>query len=497
VPNATNSPVIGSATDGELVEVFSPANLDVLVGSYNRASEATVELAIKNAKNAFPAWRDLPVESKADSLLKLADLMEQHSHSLIYLLQNEAGKTLGDCVAELREAVDFCRYYANQAIELCAKGEKMPGPTGESNYLYHQGKGVFVCISPWNFPLAIYAGQIVAALVTGNCVIAKPAEQTSLIGHFTAELIHQAGIPEDVFQLVLGSGSQIGNQLCQNNHIAGVVFTGSTQTAQIINLNLANRKNASIATLIAETGGQNCMIADSSCLPEQLVKDVINSAFFSAGQRCSALRVLYIQDDVADKVIDMLKGAMDQLSVGNPQLFSTDLGPVIDEKALGILQSHQTRMQQAGKAIKSMQAPDIKGHYFAPQAVEINDIKVLEQEIFGPFLHVIRFKAKELDAVIDAINGTGYGLTTGIHSRIDDTIEYVVSKIQAGNCYINRNMTGAVVGVQPFGGMGLSGTGPKAGGPGYLRQFMTEKTITNNISAVGGNADLLELSDDE
>ncbi len=491
VPNAPESP------DKNQIAVHSPANLEFLIGTYHRATETTVAQAMHNAQQAFPAWRDRSVEIKATCLLKLADLMEQQSHNLIYLLQNEAGKTLGDCIAELREAVDFCRYYANQAYELCASGEKMPGPTGESNYLFHQGKGVFVCISPWNFPLAIYAGQIVAALVTGNCVIAKPAEQTSLIGYYTAQLIHQAGVPEDVFQLVLGSGSQIGTQLCQDSRIAGVVFTGSTQTAQTINLNLANRKHASIATLIAETGGQNCMIADSSCLPEQLVKDVINSAFFSAGQRCSALRVLFIQDDVADKVIHMLKGAMDELSIGNPQLYSTDLGPVIDEKALRVLQNHKVRMEQVAKPIKSLAVPDIKGHYFAPQAVEIDNIKILEQEIFGPFLHVIRYKSNELNQVIDDINGTGYGLTTGIHSRIDDTIEYVMSKIQAGNCYINRNMTGAVVGVQPFGGMGLSGTGPKAGGPGYLRQFLTEKTITNNISAVGGNADLLELSDDE
>ncbi len=489
--------VPGTEAIGELVEVHSPANLDVMIGSYNRAQPDDIDSAVKNASAAFPQWRDTAVATKAECLLKLADLMERNSHALINLLQNEAGKTMGDCIAELREAVDFCRYYADQAIQLCGQGEKMPGPTGESNYLYHQGKGVFVCISPWNFPLAIYTGQIVAALVTGNCVIAKPAEQTSLIGHFTAQLMHQAGIPEQVFQLVLGSGSQIGNQLCQYNEIAGVVFTGSTQTAQIINLNLANRKNASIATLIAETGGQNCMIADSSCLPEQLVKDVINSAFLSAGQRCSALRVLYIQADVADKVIHMLKGAMDELSIGNPQLFSTDLGPVIDQKALSLLQNHRTRMQQEGTPLKTLGVPEINGHYFAPQAVEISDIGVLEQEIFGPFLHVIRYQANELDQVIDAINGTGYGLTTGIHSRIDDTIEYVVSRIQAGNCYINRNMIGAVVGVQPFGGMGLSGTGPKAGGPGYLRQFLTEKTITNNISAVGGNADLLELSDDE
>ncbi|MCF6253884.1 MAG: bifunctional proline dehydrogenase/L-glutamate gamma-semialdehyde dehydrogenase PutA, partial [Thiomicrorhabdus sp.] len=480
-----------------LIEVRSPANLDITVGTYQRTQAVEIDLAVQNAQSAFPQWRDQAVAVKSDCLLNLANLMEENRHTLIYFLQNEAGKTLGDCIAELREAVDFCRYYAHQAIELCAKGEKMPGPTGESNYLYHQGKGLFVCISPWNFPLAIYVGQIVAALVTGNCVIAKPAESTSLIAHFTAQLIHQSGIPKKVFQLVLGSGSQIGNQLCQNNAVTGVVFTGSTQTAQMINRHVASQKNASIATLIAETGGQNCMIADSSCLPEQLIKDVINSAFLSAGQRCSALRVLFIQDDVADKVIHMLKGAMDELSIGNPQLFSTDLGPVINEKALKVLQNHKARMEHIAKPIKSLAEPKINGHYFAPQAVEISSIEVLEQEIFGPFLHVIRFKANELDHVIDAINGTGYGLTTGVHSRIDATIEHVVSNIQAGNCYINRNIVGAVVGVQPFGGMGLSGTGPKAGGPGYLRQFLIEKTITNNISAVGGNADLLALSDDD
>lgn len=489
--------VPGSEAAGPLTEVRSPANLDVLVGTYNRAGASDIDRALSQAKQAFPAWRDTAVETRAQALLKLADLLEQHQTELIHLLQNEAGKTLGDCIAECREAVDFCRYYAAEAIDLCASGEKMPGPTGESNYLYHQGKGVFVCISPWNFPLAIFTGQIVAALVSGNCVIAKPAEQTSLIGHLTAQLIHQAGIPTTVFQLLLGPGSEIGTPLCQSRDIAGVVFTGSTQTAQIINRNLANREAAAIATLIAETGGQNCMIADSSCLPEQLVKDVINSAFFSAGQRCSALRVLFIQDDVADKVIHMLQGAMDELTVGNPQLFATDLGPVIDARALQVLENHQTRMQQQAKTIKSLTKPPLNGHFFAPQAVEIQSLDWLEQEIFGPFLHVIRYRARDLDQVIDAINGTGYGLTTGIHSRIDDTIEYVMSRIQAGNCYINRNMTGAVVGVHPFGGMGLSGTGPKAGGPGYLRQFLTEKTITNNISAVGGNADLLELSDDE
>lgn len=482
--------------DDTVIDVQSPADLTYQVGQYQRTRTEDLDAAVSQAKAAFPAWRDATMSDRAACLIKLADLMEQNSTKLIHLLRHEAGKTLADCISELREAVDFCRYYAAQSVDEFGHGEKMPGPTGESNHLFHQGKGVFVCISPWNFPLAIFTGQIAAALVTGNCVIAKPAEQTTLIGHYTAQLIHQAGVPEAVFQLIVGEGRRIGNHLCHNHDIAGVVFTGSTATAQIINRNLALRDGAPIATLIAETGGQNCMIADSSTLPEQLVKDVINSAFLSAGQRCSALRVLFIQSDVADKVITMLKGAMDELVVGHPEHFSTDLGPLIDEKALSVLQSHRERMGAEAKPIKALSLPDEQGHYFPPHAVELASIDQLTQEIFGPFLHVIRYQAKELDQVIDAINSTGYGLTTGIHSRIDETIEYIASRIQAGNCYINRNMIGAVVGVQPFGGMGLSGTGPKAGGPGYLRSFMTEKTITNNISAVGGNADLLELSDD-
>ncbi len=485
-----------NSKQGEVIEVHSPANLNYLVGRYVRTRTEDLDYVVTQAKAAFPQWRDENIEVRVNCLLKLADLIKQHQTELIYLLRHEAGKTLSDCVSEYREAIDFCHYYADQAMRHFSYGEKMPGPTGESNYLYHQGKGVFVCISPWNFPLAIFTGQIVAALVTGNCVIAKPAEQTSLIGYRIAQLIHQAGIREAVFQLVIGEGNKIGNHLCQHADITGVVFTGSTATAQTINRNLALRERAAIATLIAETGGQNCMIADSSSLPEQLVKDVISSAFLSAGQRCSALRVLFIQSDVADKVITMLKGAMDELVIGHPQYYSTDLGPLIDEKALSMLRAHSERMAIEAKLIKALTLPDETGYYFPPHAVELTGIDQLSQEIFGPFLHVIRFHAQELDQVIDAINSTGYGLTTGIHSRIDETIEYIANRIQAGNCYINRNMIGAVVGVQPFGGMGLSGTGPKAGGPGYLRQFMIEKTITNNISAVGGNADLLELSDD-
>src|SRR5690606_17917274 len=325
---------------------------------------------------------------------------------------------------------------------VCGEALQMPGPTGESNYLLHQGKGLFVCISPWNFPLAIFTGQIIAALVTGNCVIAKPAEQTSLIGHYTVQLMHEAGFPTEALQLAIGPGREVGNYLAQHKDIQGVVFTGSTATAQIINRNLVNRETQEIATFIAETGGQNCMIADSSSLPEQLVKDIISSAFLSCGQCCSALRVLYIQADVADKVITMLQGAMNELRIGHPKFYNTDVGPLIDEKALATLNDHKRKMQQAGRLLSAPELSETNGYYFPPQAVEIDNISQLEKEIFGPFLHIIRYQANDLDKVIDAINSTGYGLTTGIHSRVVDTVEYVVSRIQAGNCYINRNMTG-------------------------------------------------------
>ncbi len=480
----------------DVLAVHSPADLNRLVGHYSHTDETGLKTAVDTARTYYPLWRDKAADVRCDAALKTAELLEANCNKLLYLLRHEAGKTLEDAIAELREAVDFCRYYAEHAQQLCGEGLKMPGPTGESNYLYHQGKGVFVCISPWNFPLAIFTGQIIAALVTGNCVIAKPAEQTNLIAYETVQLMHQAGFPPEALQLTLGPGKLVGNYLCSHPAIHGVVFTGSTATAQVINRNLVNRDSREIATLIAETGGQNCMIADSSTLPEQLVEDVVDSAFYSCGQRCSALRVLYIQDDVADKVITMLQGAMNQLKVGHPRHFDTDVGPLIDQTAVDTLHAHRDKMAQTGRLLEAPKLPDLKGYYVSPQAVEIDSIQQLEEEVFGPFLHIIRYPAKELDKVIDDINSTGYGLTTGVHSRIDDTIDYVVSKVQAGNCYINRNMTGAVVGVHPFGGMNLSGTGPKAGGPGYLHRFVHEKTITNNIAAVGGNADILALSDD-
>ncbi len=478
-------------------EVYSPANLDYLVGHCTDANKQDALLALSNANSAFYQWNQTDVSTRSESISKVADLMQENQTMILHLLRHEAGKSLADSISELKEAIDFCRYYAHHAQLKMGQNLKMPGPTGESNFLQLQGKGVFVCISPWNFPLAIYVGQIVAALVTGNCVIAKPAEQTSIIGYYLACLIHQAGIPQSVFQFVPGLGREIGNALCQSNLTTGVVFTGSTQTAQIINKNLANRDNAAIATLVAETGGQNCMIADSSTLPEQLVKDVIASAFVSAGQRCSALRVLFIQEDIADYTLKMLSGAMQQMHIAHPENYYSDVGPLIDGTSLNKLNTHVKFMQTNGTLIKALEVPELlKGYYFAPHAFEIKSLSLLKEEVFGPFLHVIRYKATDLDKVIDEINNTGYGLTFGIHSRINETIEYVSSKIRVGNCYINRSTIGAVVGVHPFGGMGLSGTGPKAGGPAYLESFVTEKTITNNIAAVGGNADLLEISEE-
>jgi RHH-type proline utilization regulon transcriptional repressor/proline dehydrogenase/delta 1-pyrroline-5-carboxylate dehydrogenase len=494
----TATPLIpGYKSQSKARDVFSPADLSFLVGHCVEANQQDAELALNNAQSAFANWNSAEVYKRALLINKVGDLMQENQAVLMHLLRHEAGKSLDDSISELKEAIDFCRYYAHHANQKMATSMKMPGPTGESNFLSVQGKGVFVCISPWNFPLAIYVGQIVAALVTGNCVIAKPAEQTSIIGYYLAGLIHQAGIPPSVFQFVPGPGRVIGNVLCQSTQTTGVVFTGSTQTAQTINKNLANRENCSIATLVAETGGLNCMIADSSTLPEQLVKDVIASAFISAGQRCSALRVLYIQDDIADDTLEMLAGAMDQMSISHPDYYSSDVGPLIDKNSLNKLNAHIKYMQDNGNLIKALEVPsELNGYYFAPHAFEMDSINLLKEEVFGPFLHVIRYKAKDLDKVIDEINATGYGLTFGVHSRINNTIEHVINRIRVGNCYINRSTIGAVVGVHPFGGMGLSGTGPKAGGPSYLESFITEKTVTNNIAAVGGNADLLEISED-
>jgi len=480
--------VPGARAGGADIAVSNPADRRQVVGQWQPADSDTVELALKNAVAAHDAWNATPAASRAAILEHAANLLETRMPQYIALCTKEAGKTIPDGVAEVREAVDFLRYYAMQARELF-KPEALPGPTGESNTLQLSGRGVFVCISPWNFPLAIFLGQVSAALAAGNSVIAKPAEQTNLIGYYAVKLLHEAGVPEAALQFLPGDGATVGAALTRDPRVAGVAFTGSTDTARAINRALAAR-DAAIGVLIAETGGQNALIADSSSLPEQVVKDAIGSAFTSAGQRCSAARVLFVQDDIADKVSHMLAGAMNELSVGDPGLLSTDVGPVIDEDALGMLREHAERMEREATKIGEVALTDAtaNGSFFAPRAYAIGSLDVLHKEIFGPVLHVIRWKADQLDQVIDAINATGYGLTLGIHSRIDETVEKIASRIKVGNCYVNRNQIGAVVGVQPFGGQNLSGTGPKAGGPHYLPRFTTEKTITVNTPGPGCHA---------
>jgi RHH-type proline utilization regulon transcriptional repressor/proline dehydrogenase/delta 1-pyrroline-5-carboxylate dehydrogenase len=493
----TAAPLVPGATvPDEAKAVTNPADRREVVGHYRSADAAVVERALRNAVAAQPAWDATPVDARARMLEKAADLMEARMPQLMAMCTKEAGKTLPDGVAEVREAVDFLRYYASEARRQFALAP-LPGPTGESNTLQLGGRGVFVCISPWNFPLAIFTGQVAAALAAGNAVIAKPAEQTNLIGHAAVQILHEAGVPTDVLQFVPGSGSKIGGLMTGDPRVAGVCFTGSTGTARRINLSLAQRQAGPIAALIAETGGQNAMIADSSALPEQVVKDALGSAFTSAGQRCSAARVLLVQDDIADKVIGMLAGAMAELKVGDPGLPSTDVGPVIDTDAQCMLQDHARDLQSIGRHIATATLGEGTEHgtFFAPTAWELDSLARLTEEKFGPALHVVRWKADELDRVVDAINASGYGLTLGIHSRIDETIERIVARANVGNIYVNRNQIGAVVGVQPFGGQGMSGTGPKAGGPHYLPRFATEKTVTINTTAAGGNASLLTLGD--
>lgn len=490
--------VNGKTLTGEHKTIVSPYDTTQTVGQVAFADDAAIEQALASAEAAFASWARTPVETRASALQKLADLLEENREELIALCTREAGKSIQDGIDEVREAVDFCRYYAVQAKKMMAKPELLPGPTGELNELFLQGRGVFVCISPWNFPLAIFLGQVSAALAAGNTVIAKPAEQTSIIGYRAVQLAHQAGIPVEVLQFLPGTGATVGSAITADERIGGVCFTGSTGTAKLINRTLANRDGA-IIPLIAETGGQNAMVVDSTSQPEQVVNDVVSSSFTSAGQRCSALRVLFLQEDIADRVIEVLQGAMDELVIGNPSSVKTDVGPVIDATAKANLDAHIDHIKQVGKLIKQMPLPagTENGHFVSPTAVEIDSIKVLEKEHFGPILHIIRYKAAELSQVINEINSTGFGLTLGIHSRNEGHALEVADKVNVGNVYINRNQIGAVVGVQPFGGQGLSGTGPKAGGPHYLTRFVTEKTRTNNITAIGGNATLLSLGDGE
>jgi RHH-type proline utilization regulon transcriptional repressor/proline dehydrogenase/delta 1-pyrroline-5-carboxylate dehydrogenase len=485
------SPLIdGIAVPGIRRDLVSPID-GAPIGHVNEGDEAMALAAMAAAENGFPEWSAMPVEARADTLLRASDVLEQHRGKLIALLQTEGGKTLDDAIAELREAVDFCRYYAAEARRTLAP-ERMPGPTGESNELRYRGRGVFVCISPWNFPLAIFLGQVAAALAAGNTVVAKPAEQTPLIAHEAVRLLHQAGVPVQALHLMPGDG-RIGAALVNDRRVAGVAFTGSTEVARKINQTLA-AKHAPIVPLIAETGGINAMIVDATALPEQVADDVVMSAFRSAGQRCSALRLLCVQDDVADRMIEMIAGAARELKLGDPREPSTHVGPVIDAEAKERLDRWVATMEGHGavlfRADHDRPLP-VDGTYVAPSLVALDRARDLKEEVFGPVLHVVRWRAGELSILLDDIAHNGYGLTLGIHSRIDASIERILARLPHGNVYVNRNMIGAVVGTQPFGGSNLSGTGPKAGGPNYLRRFASEQVVTVNVAAAGGNATLL------
>ncbi|MEN3159776.1 bifunctional proline dehydrogenase/L-glutamate gamma-semialdehyde dehydrogenase PutA [Alkalimonas sp. NCh-2] len=466
----------------DALPVKNPANHQEVIGSVRLHSADEMQALLANAEAAFQSWSATDVKERANLLRRIADILERHHDELVALCIKEAGKVAQDGIDEVREAVDFCRYYAARAEEL-ATDERF------------EARGVILCISPWNFPLAIFLGQVAAAIVTGNTVIAKPAEQTSLIALRTIELMLSVGMPEHVVQPVIARGSEVGKVIVPDPRIQAVMFTGSTETGTIISQTLAARSDTQVP-LIAETGGQNCMIVDSTALPEQVVDDVISSGFQSAGQRCSALRVLFIQDDVADSIIAMLIGALKELNVGDPSLLSTDIGPVIDAKALKSLTEHVNDLQDKAKLLYQCPIPDNTTNgafFFAPRLYEIKDLSVLKREVFGPCVHIIRYKANELDQVIDQINGTGYGLTMGVHSRIEDRCEYLARMSRAGNVYINRNMIGAIVGVQPFGGRGLSGTGPKAGGPNYLQRLVKEKASPDNVQMTSLTPDELDL----
>ena len=488
----------GKTLSSNSTPVVSPANQQQVIGQVSDSTLEHVEQALAVAADGFRKWDATAVTTRAQCLRKMADLLQENAGKLIAILCQEAGKTLADGVAEVREAVDFCRYYAWQGELHLGQPQELPGPTGEINQLSLHGRGTILCISPWNFPLAIFLGQISAALMAGNTVIAKPAEQTPLIAQVAIQLLLEAGVPACAIQLLPGPGETIGAQLVADQRIKGVMFTGSTETARLINQTLANR-GGPIVPLIAETGGQNAMLVDSTALAEQAVQDIVVSAFGSAGQRCSALRVLFVQEDIADRLLTMLKGSMAELKIGEPGDLSTDVGPVIDEQALQNLKHHEQKMtQQATLLYKTEKnAECAHGFYFEPIAFELADLSLLEREVFGPVLHVIRFAGKELDQVLDSINSTGYGLTLGIHTRIEEKARYITERGRVGNSYINRAMTGAVVGVQPFGGEGLSGTGPKAGGPHYLLRLVTERTLSIDTTAAGGNATLMSLGDDD
>jgi RHH-type transcriptional regulator, proline utilization regulon repressor / proline dehydrogenase / delta 1-pyrroline-5-carboxylate dehydrogenase len=473
--------------------VFCPHDRRQRIGTVETADLATIDAAIASADRATGRWDLAGGAERAAMLERAADLYEHNRAQLIAIVVREAGKTVENALADVREAIDFLRYYATEARRLFAAPMSLKGVTGESNILSLRGRGPFACISPWNFPLAIFTGQVAAALAAGNPVLAKPAGQTPIAAFLATQLLHEAGIPPDVLQLLPGGG-EVGAALVKDHRVAGVAFTGSNQTGWSIQNALAARRGAMVP-LIAETGGINAMIADSSALPEQVIRDLVRSAFDSAGQRCSAARLFFVQEDVAKVMIDMLVGAVEALDIGDPLAFATDIGPVIDDEAVARLEAHKLRMQKQARQLVDLALPDHcrNGTYVTPAVYALEDASLLREEVFGPILHVARFSGGHLDRVIESINQSGYGLTLGVHSRIASVADLVAARARVGNLYVNRNQIGAVVGVQPFGGEGLSGTGPKAGGPNYLTRFASERVVSTDITATGGNVGLLGI----
>ena len=488
------APLIGGKTkSGQDQHVYSPYDADT-IGDCGCAGEKDIASAHKKAREAQRDWNDRGGEARANILFAMADALETRMEDFVALMAKEAGKTFPDSIAEVREAVDFLRFYAHEARRLFSGLSRLPGPAGETNHLGLAGRGVFVCISPWNFPLAIFTGQIAAALAAGNTVLAKPAEQTPLVAYEAVKLFQDAGLPGDVLHLLPGDGETVGAGLVGLPGIAGVCFTGSTQVAKIIQRSLAE-KDGPIPVLIAETGGLNGMFVDTTALREQVLDDVVASAFNAAGQRCSALRILFLPEETADHIIEGLEGVMDELVIGDPGKANTDVGPVIDGEALNGLTYYLAHLPTSMRMVKQCELPAHcdDGFFLPPTLIEIDSLKDFNAEQFGPILHVMRYREKDLDKIMAEFAAKGFGLTLGVHSRLESFADRVMSAVPAGNVYINRNIIGAVVGVQPFGGRGLSGTGPKAGGPHYVAQFATEVTITNNITAQGGDPALLNL----
>ena len=477
------------AKEGEHTPVPSPANPEEVIGYYRKAGRQDCHHAFDRSRQAWSHWRFEEVEERASLLEATARLYEEHYAELMLISMQEAGKTLSNALGEVREAVDFLRYYANQARKLF-EPTPLPSITGEENTLVLEGKGPVLCISPWNFPLAIFTGQVAAALAAGNTVIAKPSTLTPLIAKRAIELFHGAGFPPEVVQCLLAPAKLVEDTILKESALRAVMFTGSTAAAKQIHRHIAER-DGPIIPLIAETGGQNAMIVDSSALTEQVVRDIVQSAFDSAGQRCSALRVLFIQQDVKDKTLATLTGYLDTITLGDPLQWDTDIGPVIDRHSQAELMLHIERFRSQDRILYEGKLPDLKGYFVPPTIIELEDINELHEEVFGPVLHVIAFSANNVNELLDQINRTGFGLTLGVHSRINQFCETVAQRAQVGNVYINRNMIGATVGSQPFGGQDLSGTGPKAGGPHYLLRLANEKTISVNTAAVGGNTKLL------